>query len=47
MCTHDFDGGVVLIQVDIAHEHGCGGDDDFLHATLQLKPYSIDDQLVG
>jgi hypothetical protein len=40
MCTHDFDGGVVLIQVDTNDEHGCvgrwRGDDDFLRATLQV-----------
>jgi hypothetical protein len=26
MCKHDFDGGVVLVQVDSAHEHGCVAD---------------------
>jgi hypothetical protein len=40
MCTHDFDGGIVLIQVDTDDEHGCvgrwRGDDDFLRATLQM-----------
>ena len=40
MCTHDFDSGLVLVQVDTDHEHGCvgrwRGDDDFLHDTLQV-----------
>ena len=40
MCTHDFDGGVILVEVDTDHEHGCvgrwGRDDDFLRAALQV-----------
>ena len=37
---HARHGGVVLVQVDTAHEHGCEGrwrgDDHFLRATLQM-----------
>ena len=40
MYMRDLGGGAVFVQVDTDHEHGCvsrwRGDDDFLHATLQV-----------
>ena len=39
MCTHDFDSGMVLVQVDTDHEHGrvsrWRGHDDSPHAPPQ------------